>query len=155
MCSSDLHDLYFVHISMFNRGLQKEWREWRADFTKYMKRLRISADRCHVLGQGSRYCGSAGPCACCVHNIADSFAVVASIWHTVEVTRIVSWAAVGFDLLAALSLSHASRSMRLSWASTCWLGWQPFCSHVKDSRPCASAGHRRSGPCEKKAVLRR
>ena len=100
------HDLHFVHTSMFSRGVKKEWREWRAGFTTYMKRLDISADRYHLRGQGSSPCASAGQqvdsFACRVWNIADSFAVLASIWHTVEVTHIVTWATAGFDLLTAL-----------------------------------------------------
>ena len=47
------HDLHFVHTSMFARSLEKEWREWRADFILYARRMGVSADRFHLRGQCS------------------------------------------------------------------------------------------------------
>jgi len=39
------HDLHFVHSGMFGRGVEKEWREWRAYFLTYMERMSVSAER--------------------------------------------------------------------------------------------------------------
>ena len=93
------HDLHFVHATAFERGVEKEWREWRADFILYMKRMCVSADRFHLRQRSATEAD--------VWNIADSFAVLAFFWHTIEATNTVAWANVGFNLLKALQLRIA------------------------------------------------
>ena len=86
------HDLHGVHTNMFARGVEKEWREWRSDFTFYLQRLNVPTERYHLNGQDRSR----------VWNIADSFAVLSVLWHAAEISHTLAWVSACFDLLMAL-----------------------------------------------------
>jgi len=66
------HDLHGVHSRMWDRGVRKEWREWRGDFVSSMRRMDIQLERYQLND----------PDPGKVQNVADSFAVLCDMWNT-------------------------------------------------------------------------
>jgi hypothetical protein len=75
------HDLRLVHQSMFTRGVEKHWREWRADCLLFWWRMGVDASHFHL------HVGSPE----LLSNVADSYAAVAVLWQTAETSRSEAW----------------------------------------------------------------
>ena len=86
------HDLHGVHTRMWTKGVHKEWREWRSYFMACMRRMGVSQERYYMNGDNPSK----------VWKIADSFAVLCSIWGAAEMSHIATWATASRIVLTAL-----------------------------------------------------
>ena len=59
---------------MFARGVEKEWREWRADCLFFWRRMGVDASHFQLHVDDPEL----------LSNVADSYAVLAVFWQTAE-----------------------------------------------------------------------
>ena len=86
------HDLHLVHQCMLARGVQKLWREWRADCRRCWRQMGVEGSHYQLKVQSPSLLG----------NMADSYAVLAVLWRIVETSRIPGWRLACSNLLDAL-----------------------------------------------------
>ena len=131
------HELHGVHTRMWEKGMRKEWREWRGDFMVCMRRMGVPQERYYMSGDDPSK----------VWNIADSFVVLCSIWGAAEFSRIPAWATASMNVLTALKnrielslapaqrLSIACGDVEFLVQGSCMQGWGAwYAARTKSTR---------------------